>query len=380
LKTWSRAGAALAVLVLGGLGLYFHRPPEVPGESLPPGPAAASTKDLLPSVALCASDVARIVKIELTQPDDDDKSKVHTITLEKLGGDWEVTSPLKTRASASKVTAALENLQDLTVLEVLPADDENDEDNDLTDGKALHVVAWTDRGKAVDLHFGKTIPKGQLVKTAQGSGLLVIANSGSKGYSGFLFTRRLRSWRETSILHFHADDALRVEITNKTGFFSFARDESSGPGSAWVGSLRRRDKSGKLGSSDAEWTRFDPGKVDDFLGVYDSLGADDFGTEEDRAASGVDDAEQTGGVVHIELKDGKGDWTLRIGGLTKSSTRWALADSRWAVQVGGDGTLYALSPWTAGWAVADASRFEKTDGDGGKVAQRVSPAKVHEVH
>jgi len=54
--------------------------------------------------------------------------------------------------------------------------------------------------------------------------------------------------------------------------------------------------------------------------------------------------------------------TLRVGKLAKRTTRWAIKDSRWAIEEGGDGTLYVLSPWTAGWATADATRFEQADG------------------
>ena len=118
-----------------------------------------------------------------------------------------------------------------------------------------------------------------------------------------------------------------------------------------------------LGAGDFLRMAGDDEKVDDLLRVYQSLGADDFGTEKDRAGSGVDDAEKTGGVVRVTLAGDRGDRALRVGKLTKSTTRWALAGSRWAIEVGGDGTLYALSPWTAGWAAADAGRFERAPAD-----------------
>jgi Domain of unknown function (DUF4340) len=235
----------------------------------------------------------------------------------------------------------------------------SEEAYNLTDPKALHVVAWTGNDKVIDLSFGKTVPEGQVARTPAIPGALVIANSGSQGYSGFLYTRGVRSWRETSIFQFHAAEAMRVEITNENGFFSFSRDGAIG----WVGSFTPRGKSGGLGSPEGDWRRFDPSKVEDLLRVYQSLGADDFGTEEDRPGSGVDDAEKTGGVLRITLAGDGGDRALRVGKLTKSTTRWALAGSRWAIEVGGDGTLYALSPWTAGWATADAARFERALAD-----------------
>jgi hypothetical protein len=352
----SRIAATLVLLAFGGLGFYLWQPKH---ESARP---VATAEEALPDVALSASDTQRVSKIDLTRPDDDDKSQLHTITLEKVGQDWEVTSPVRTRASASKVHALLDNLQTLAVVEVIAPSDASDDAYDLADAKALHVVAWAGKDKVTDLYFGKTNTKGQIAKSAAMNGALVIGNEGSRGYSGFLYTRGLRSWRESSIFQFRADEVVGVEITNEHGFFSFVRN-----GETWAGSFTPRGKSGQLGTPEAEWERFDGSKVDDLIRAYASLSADDFGTEEDRADSGVDDAEETGGVIRIKLASGKGDRALRVGKLTRSTTRWAIKDSRWAVEVGGDGTLYALSPWTGGWATVDASRFEKSDGapDGG---------------
>lgn len=358
MKTESRIAATLAILAFGGMGFYLRQPkPQPAAPSV--APSVAPRQEALPVVALAESQARRVTRIELTRPDDDDALRVQTITLEKLGQDWEMTSPLRTRASASKVKALLDNLQVLTLVKVLEPSAGSDEAYDLTDAKALHVVAWTGEDKVSDLSFGRTVPEGQVARTPAIPGALVVANSGSKGYSGFLYTRGVRSWRETSIFQFRADEATRVEITNANGVFSFSRDGTTG----WVGSFTPRGKSGVLESPEGAWKRFDPSKVDDLLRVYQSLGADDFGTDADRARSGVDDAESTGGVLRITLAGDRGDRALRVGKLTKSTTRWALAGSRWAIAVGGDGTLYALSPWTAGWATADASRFEGTTAD-----------------
>jgi Domain of unknown function (DUF4340) len=347
----SRIAATLVLLAFAGLGFYLWASKEVPARS------AAASGATLPDVALSASDARRVSKIQLTRPDDDDKSQIHTIILEKIGQDWEVTAPVKTRASASKVNALLDNLQSLALVEVLAPADGSDDAYDLTDAKALHVVAWDGKEKVSDLYFGKTNTRGQLAKTAGVNGVLVIGNAGAQGYSGFLYTRGLRGWRETSIFQFHADDVTAVEITNAHGFFAFSRE-----GGAWTGSFTPRDKSGRLGTPAGEWKGFDGSKVDDLLRAFASLSADDFGAEEDRADSGVDQAERTGGVVDIKVADGKGDRILRVGSLTRSTTRWAIKDSRWAIPVGGDGTLYAVSPWRGGWATDDASRFEASAG------------------
>jgi len=204
-----------------------------------------------------------------------------------------------------------------------------------------------------DLYFGKSDRRGQIARVAGRDGVLAIANGGPNAYSGFLFTRDLRGWREPSIFQFNAEDVRRVGITNRNGSFSFSRT-----GGHWVGAFTRRARDGGLGTPEESWPGFDETKVDDMLRMYKSLSADDFGEERDRADAGLNQAEETGGVVEIQLDGDGGDRVLRVGRLTRSTTRWAIKDSRWAVKVGGDGTLYALSPYTAGWALADATRFE----------------------
>jgi hypothetical protein len=61
---------------------------------------------------------------------------------------------------------------------------------------------------------------------------------------------------------------------------------------------------------------------------------------------------------------GASDRTIRVGKLsTNVGLLRAIKNSRWAIDDGGDGALFALAPWTADWATADADRFESA-GDG----------------
>jgi len=169
------------------------------------------------------------------------------------------------------------------------------------------------------------------------------------GYSSYLYAREPKNWRETQILKFEDANAIQVEVTNENGQFSFSKNDEK-----WSGSFAKRDKDGKLGKPGKEWKRFDENKVKDMLRAYKSLNAEDFGTEKELADSGVNEAEKAGGVVHIKLKDNAGDLTIKVGKVSKGS-------SRWATKEGGDGTLYALSSWSADWATAKPEKFEKPD-------------------
>jgi len=350
--------------VAGGGWLYLSRLNQPPRTA---APSIAGTSEPLPEIALPRSDAGGLTRIELTRPNDDGQPGMQTITLRKQGPAWEMTSPLTTRASLSKVSALIDNLQNLHLWTMLDGGTGLYDQYDLGDSKALHIVAWKgpDRGqdKVIDLFCGKSGPQGQLVRLGGRDGTFALVNWGPQGYAGFLYARDVRSWRETSILKFDEDDAVRIEIINPNGFFSFSKNDGE-----WKGSFTRRGKSGNrlapaptsTSTSASTWRGFDPSRVRALLAAYRSLDADDFAQPEDRPRSGVDDAERTGGVIRIKLRNGAADLVVRIGKLTMSTSRWAIDKSRFAITDGGDGTLYALSPWTAGWATGPASQFEKT--------------------
>ena len=70
-------------------------------------------------------------------------------------------------------------------------------------------------------------------------------------------------------------------------------------------------------------------------------------------SDGPNITEENGGVVHITLKDNAGDITIKVGKTSKGTSRWALKD--------GVDILYAVGSYSADWATAEASKFEKGD-------------------
>ena len=65
------------------------------------------------------------------------------------------------------------------------------------------------------------------------------------------------------------------------------------------------------------------------------------------------------------LSDDKLTWTFKLrdglawhDGTPVTAEDCVASLKRWAVRDGGDGTLYALAPWPAAWAMADAHKFE----------------------
>ncbi len=167
-------------------------------------------------------------------------------------------------------------------------------------------------------------------------------------YSSYLYTRDVKGWRDGAILKFEDANAVQVDVTNKNGKFSFSKN-----GDKWSASLFKRDKDGKLDKPEKEWKKFDESKVKDLLRAYKGLTAEDFGTDKDLEASGVDKAEENGGVVHIKLKDNAGDLTIKVGKTSKGTSRWALKE--------GTPILYTISSWASDWATGDTAKFEKSD-------------------
>jgi hypothetical protein len=259
------------------------------------------------------TDIASITRIELTRPDDDDPSRLGTVTLERAGGQWRLTSPIAARASADKVTELLANLSTLYLWKVVDRGTGFYDFYDLTEAKALHVTVWKGAARATEFFCGKGSVDGQLVRVPGMGGIFAMVNWGPQGYAGFLYTRDVRSWRSTAIFAFDPADVAAVEITNRHGVVR-------------------------------------PEKTDDLLRAYHGLAADDFGADADRARAGIDDAAKTGGIVRIKLRGSAGDLVLRVGRVANQDTPLAIHGNRFAMR-DGDDTLYIIAPWTAAWAL-----------------------------
>jgi hypothetical protein len=333
MKTEHKIYAAVGVLVVLGGGLYAsqkNKQQDVTAHSV-----VAATADL-PPLAVNKDDVEAITKIEIKNAD---KSSA---TLEKKGDAWELTAPVSAKANTANVRSLLDNLKELKVKESIDRSTATYPQYDLSDEKAVHVVAYKGDAKVFDTYFGKSGSRGQLARVGGKDGVWVVDK-----YSGFLYTREVKNWRETSILKFEDANAIQVTVTNANGQFSFSKNDEK-----WAGSYAKRDKDKKLEKPEKKWEKFDEAKVKDLLRAYKSLTAEDFA--EEKADTGLDSPEANGGLIQIKLKDNAGDVAVKVGKTSKGS-------SRFATKEGGDGTAYVISSWSADWATADRAKFEKSD-------------------
>jgi hypothetical protein len=331
MKTQQKIYVALAVLLALSVGLYFsyqNQKKEATARS-----AVAATADL-PSINVAKDDVEKITKVEIKNAD---KSGM---TLEKKGENWELTQPLAAKANTANVRSVLDNLKELKGKEWIDRTAATYAQYELTDEKAVHLTAYKGAEKAIDLYFGKSGSRGQMGRVAGKDGVFIVG-----GYSSYLYTREVKNWRETAILKFEDANAIQVSVTNKNGQLSFSKNDEK-----WSGTYAKRDKDGKLGASEKKWDAFDENKVKDMLRAYKSLTAEDFG--DDKSDTGFDTAAVDGGIIQIKLKDNAGDFTIKVGKVSKGSSRYALKE-------GGESIVYVLSSWSADWATGDKSKFEK---------------------
>lgn len=333
MKTETKLIAALVILAaLAGVFLLTRKQQKADEAAHTVTAASAD----LPPIALPKDDGDKVTKIEIKNAD---KSSV---TLEKKGDAWELTAPVSAKAEQGNIKSLLDNLKELKVKETIAKSADLYAQYDLTDEKAVHVVAYKGSDPAVDLYFGKSGSRGQVMRIGGRDGVFV-----ADKYSSYLYTREVKNWRERAILKFEDANAIQVSVENKNGLFSFSKNDDK-----WSGSVTLRDKDGNLNKEpEKKWEKFEPEKVKDMLRAYKSLNAEDFG--DDKSDTGFADAAKEGGVVKIKLKDGAGDLTVTVGKTSKGTSRFAKKD--------GSDIVFTISSWSADWATADMGKFEKKD-------------------
>jgi hypothetical protein len=313
----------VAALVLAGLGAVVWKQKQA-DESVGKTTATAAA---LPDIK-GPEDVDKVV---LTNGDKGE------IVLEKKGDKWELVKPVAYAANQQSVKSLVDNFKELKATEVIAnkVDDEMKKLYEFEPSKAVHIVAFKGGEKKVDLTFGKSGGRGQMVMVDGKPGVYA-----ATGYSSYLYTKELKQWRDAEIFKFEDANATQVSITNKNGVFSFTK------GDKWGGTFKEK-----------AIERFDESKVNDAVRAYKGLLADDFADGKTAAETGLDAPEAT---VTVSLKDNAGKYTLKIGKVATGTSRYA--------QKEGSPTIFVVSSWPSEWALAEVSKFQTVISDGGKDA------------
>ena len=286
---------------------------------------------------------------EIKAPDELDKISLKNgekdeIVLEKKGEKWTMTKPVEAAANQGNVDQLVKNLKDLKSKEVIvsTASEESKKDYDFVPEKGVHVIAYKGGDKKLDLTFGSSGMRGQMAMVDGKPGIYAVT-----GYSSYLYTREPKGFRETEILKFDDQNANGVVIEKKDGALSFTKE-----GDKWAGSWKGRPIE-----------RFDEEKVKDAVRAFKALTADDFGDGKTAADTGLDTPDAT---VTIQLKDNAGKFVVKVGKTSTGTNRWAMKE--------GSDTIYSIPSYSADWATAEVSKFQKSPDAGAGPAKLEMPS------
>jgi hypothetical protein len=308
-------GIIIGVLVLGGLSFLVWQQAKKDQQLGSPEKATAD----LPEI----KGTDDVDKISITNGDKGE------VVLEKKDDKWMLSKPVSALANQANVKSLLDNLKELKAKEVIAqsADDGLKKEYNLDPAHVIHLVAWKGADKKVDDLFGKSGGRGEIVMK-EGSPAVYTAS----GYSGYLYGREVKDWREREIFKFDDSNATQVSIDNKHGAFSFTK------GDKWAGTFKGQAVD-----------RLDEEKVKDAVRALKFLNAEDFGDGKSAADTGLDSPE---GTISVSLKDNAGKYTLKVGKAANSgSSHYAQKD--------GDSTIYIVGQSVYDWATADAPKFQK---------------------
>lgn len=271
---------------------------------------------------------------EIKATDDVDKISITNadkgeIVLEKKGDKWVMTKPVEAPANQTNVDQVAKNLKELKAKEVIiaSASEDSKKDYEFVAGKGVHVVASKGSDKKVDLTFGASGQRGQMVMVDGKPGIYAVT-----GYSSYLYTREAKGFRETEIFKFDDQNANGLLIEKKDGALSFTKE-----GDKWAGTYK-----GKA------IDRFDEEKVKEAVRAFKALTADDFGDGKTPGDVGLDEPEAK---VTVQLKDNAGKFVLKVGKVSTGTNRWVMKE--------GSDTIYSIPTYTAEWATAEVSKFQK---------------------
>jgi major membrane immunogen (membrane-anchored lipoprotein) len=289
----------------------------------------------LPKIEIAEDKLKDVDRVVLDKPPATGAGQRVTIELKKQGEDaWQLAAPVTAKANAANVKSMIESLPKLKLTEQISANKAEYDQWGVSDEKALHATFYKGDEKVADLYFGEDGSRGQMTRLADKDGVYTVS-----GFSKWLFERDASGWRDKTMFKFDDKEVVKVSIDNKHGAFRFEKS-----GDAWSG------KHGKTAAALTPIKDFQSSKIDDLLRAYKSLSAMDFGDGKQPAEVGLDKPE---GTISIELKGGSGLHVLKVSSTGEGSNRWASTNS--------SDVVYAVSSWSAGWATAEPSKFQKGD-------------------
>ena len=317
----------IGVVVLGGLSFGVYK------QSKRDAQLGTADKGDLPDV----KGTDDLDKIEITNGDKP------TVTLQKEGDKWMVM-PVNAPANQGSVKSLLDNVKELKAAEVVAAaaDDDVKKSYNLDAAHAIHFVGYKGADKKMDDLFGKSGGRGEIMMVTGKPQAIAVS-----GYSGYLYTREAGDWRDKDVFKFDDATASTLTITNKSGKFSFTK------GDKWAGTLDGHPI-----------PNFDDSKVTEAVRSLQALTAEGFA--DPGKGPGDTGLVTPDGTISVSLKDNAGTYTLHVGATSTGASHFAVKD--------GDATIITVTPAVSGWALADATKFQKAADAGAPKPDASKPA------
>jgi len=327
---------ALGLLGLLGGGYYFQSQGD---KKVDDAHSSSGTVQELAKISLSKEGTDKITKIVLESPA---KGEGETAkpgaknVLVKDGDKWMLDEPVKALANQKNIESLLANLTKLELKELVSKNKESFAQYQVEGGKALHAVFYEGDKVVRELWAGKSGGRGQMARVSGSEGVFILG-----GYSGFVYARDTKGWRDLSILELDPEEATSVSVTNENGEFSFKKDADE---EEWSAKFK-----GEKAFAASKIKEFESKKVSDLLSAYKKLNASGFGDGKTAAEVGLGEPAATLTVSFGEEKD----IVINFGGDAEGSSKWA--------QVVGDEQIYSVSSWASDWAFAKEEKFQKSD-------------------
>jgi len=259
--------------------------------------------------ARASSDVS--VKLPKLKKDEIDELSISApekkaVSFKKNDKTWQLTSPLTAAADTSSIDTALGKLEELEVIGVGATKKENHEKLEVTEPKAVHVVAKKDGKPVLDVLIGAYRSGNTMLREPQSDIVAVV-----KGSIKYAFEKDVKDWRDKVVVEASSEQVKAISFQNAKGTYSFVKD-----GTEW-----------KQAPGDKPLPNFESGKIVSLVGTATTMRAQDFaadGVTEDAAGVGAkpegvvkltttSDAGEQQIVLHVGQKQGEGYYLKRIG-------------------------------------------------------------------
>lgn len=290
----------------------------------------------LPELALSEEATKKITKIVLKKPaksEGDDEKPAEENVLVKEGDSWKVSAPVSALANQKNVESLLENLTKLAAQEQVSSQADSYAQYDVSDDKAVHATFYEGDKIVREIWAGKSGGRGQLARVDGQTGVFVL-----EGYSGFLYNRDTKGWRDLSILELDPEEVIRVAIENENGAFAFEKD-----GEEWKSKFTAPKGVGKAIKD------FESKKLTELLNAYKKLNATGFGEGKPLMEFGL---EKPLAKLTIERREAS-PLVIEFGDTAEGSSRYAKLPEK--------DQVYTISSWASDWAMAKEEKFQKKE-------------------